>query len=310
MHRRHRDPCRGPRRHTGVRLSLRQNCRLLVFLGAIGAVVALAGCQQPPAIGADVAVRIHGEEVRYDQFEAYLRDNVDGADASLESAVQSRLFDQFLDEQLLTRLAVERGMVEPDVDHRDAVAFLLEGTPREDWPDSRLRAYYEAHRSEYRRPEEVHLRQILVTERETAEEARQAIEAGGDFGEVAARFSQEPNAQLGGDQGRLAREDLPVAYVDAIFALAPGEVTGVIAADYGFHLFQVVERYPAEVLPFEEVAGAIRAVLERQRVDEIVAGFIQEARDRYNVTIFPSNIPFEYQGEYEQPNTPGGSDHG
>ncbi|MCP4200705.1 MAG: hypothetical protein GY769_02070, partial [bacterium] len=126
---------------------------------------------------------------------------------------------------------------------------------------------------------------------------------GEDFGQVAARFSQEPNSQLGGDQGRLAREDLPVAYADAIFDLAPGEVTDIVSADYGFHLFQVVERYPAEVAPVEEVAPAIRQVLERQRVDETVASFVDEARERYNVIVFPSNIPFDYQGDYAHRDT-------
>ncbi len=268
---------------------------LLVCAGCL-----LASCRHPPDIGADVAVLIHGEEVRYDQFEWYLRDNVDGAAASLDSEVQSRLFDQFLDQQLLIRLAVERGLVEPDVEPREAMDFLLRGTTGggAGWTETRLQAYYDAHEADYRRPEEVHLRQILVSDRAVVEQAREAIAGGEGFAQVAARLSQEPNAQLGGDQGRLAREDLPVAYVDAIFALAPGEVSDIVAADYGFHLFQVVERYPARVAPLEEVVGSIRQTLERRQVDEIVAGFIQEARERYNVVVFPSNVPFDYQGDY------------
>ncbi len=182
-------PRGGCRLHTGVRLFLRpassiksQNRRLPAFLGAALTGALLAGCSQPPAIGADVAVLIHGEEIRYDQFEAHLRDNVDSMDASLDSEVQSRLFDQFLDEQLLTRLAVERGLVEPDVEHRDAVRFLLRGSPRQDWPEGRLKAYYDAHLPDFSRPEEVHLRQILVPDRTTAEQALQAIAAGEEFG--------------------------------------------------------------------------------------------------------------------------------
>ncbi len=287
------------RNHTAVRPSRRRLAALAgVWLLAGGL---LAACPQPPATGADIAVLIHGEEIHYEQFEEHLRGHVNGVDAPLDSRVQSRLFDQFLDEQLLTRLAVERGLVEPGIEHRDAVGFLLQGSPRQDWAETRLRAYYDAHQADLRHPEEVRLRQILVADRDVAEQALEAITAGGDFREVAARFSQEPNAQMGGDQGRLAREDLPTAYADVVFELEPGEVTGIIPADYGFHLFQVVDRYPAEVPPFEEATATIRGVLERQRVDEIIAGFIQEARERYNVTVFPSNIPFDYQGEYLQP---------
>ncbi len=263
----------------------------------------LAPCRRPPAIDADVAVLIHGEEVRYDVFESYLRDNVDGAAASLDNEVQSKLFDQFLDQQLLVRLAVERGLVKPEVEPREAIDFLLRGSPGTVWTVARLAAFYHAHKTDYHRPEEVHLRQILVTDRGVAEQAREAIASGEDFGQVAARISQEPNAQLGGDQGRLAREDLPAAYADAIFDLAPGEVTDIITADYGFHLFQVVDRYPARIAPLEEVANTIRETLERQQVDEIIAGFIQEGRERYNVVVFPSNVPFDYQGDYAHRDT-------
>lgn len=261
-------------------------------------------CRQPPASGSDVAVRIDGEEIHYGDFETYLRQNMDGTDSSLDSAVQSQLFDQYLDAQLLIRLAIERGLVEPGVDHRHAMAFLLRDDASEGFSEAELQAYYDAHRSQYQRPEEVHLRQILVEGRAAADQAHAAITAGEDFAEVAARISQEPRAHLGGDQGRLAREDLPIAYVDAIFALAPGEVTDVITADYGFHIFQVVKRYPAETLPLEAVADEIRGILDRHRLDERVAGFIHEARERYNVVVFPTNFPFEYQGDYAHPDTP------
>ena len=194
--------------------------------------------------------------------------------------------------------AAERGLVGPEVDQRQAVAFLLRGQPRPDWTPAQLRAYYQAHIRDFERGEEVHLRQILVRDRAEAEEALQALAGGEDFSQVAARFSQAPNAQMGGDQGRLSREDLPSSYAEMIFDLAEGDVTDIVGADYGYHLFQVVARYPAEVATFDEVADEIRRTLERKHLDEIVEGFIQEARERYNVTVFRDNIPFDYQGEY------------
>ncbi len=258
----------------------------------------LSACEQPTTFDADVVVRIDGEEISYGGFEAYLQANVEGVETASEAELYSALFDQFLDEQLLIRIAIERGLVDPGVDQRQAVEYLLRGDPRQPWEPRQVRAYYEVHRAEYERPAEVHLRQILVQDRAVAEQARQALAAGEDFAQVAARFSQGPNAQLGGDQGRLARQDLPVAYVDAIFELEPGEVTDIIPADYGFHLFQVMEHYPQEVVPFEQVEGEIRRTLERLSVDESVQGFIHEARERYNVMIFPANFPFDYQGDY------------
>ncbi|MEM7582129.1 MAG: peptidylprolyl isomerase [Acidobacteriota bacterium] len=274
----------------------------------LGLLLALGGCHKPPAGGADVAVRIDGEEIHYGEFELYLRDYLSGGDPSLDSAVQSGLFDQFLDAQLLIRLAIERGLVETEVDMRQAIELLLSDYPRQAPTSAQIQAYYEAHKSKYQRPEEVHLKQILVPERALAEEAQQAIADGEDFAQVAARISQEPRAHLGGDQGRLAREDLPASFVDAIFALAPGEVTDIISADYGFHLFQVVAVYPAEIVSLEQVSAEIAATLERLHLDELVNGFILEARDRYNIAVFPTNFPFDYQGYYAQQHQPSRTD--
>ena len=288
-------PVRGSEPSVGffsLRMTLALACGLL-----------LGGCRQLPPIAADVAVRIHGEELRYDQFETYLRDHLDATGPALDSEIQSRLFDQFLDQQLLIRLAVERGLVEPGVRLRHAVEAVVASQPRTEWTEAQLRAYYHAHETDFRRSEEVALRQILVSDRDVAEQAHAAITAGESFARVAAQFSQEPNAQMGGEQGRLAREDLPAAYADLIFDLGAGEATGIVPADYGFHIFQVVERYPAELPSFQAVAGTIRQTLERQRVDELVAGFIDEARERYNVVVFRSNIPFDYQGDYAHRNT-------
>ncbi len=335
--------------------------RHLVSIFLTAALVA-AGCGRKPAGSADVAVSIDGEEISYRQFEAYLHGQVDSADLELDGEVLSRLFDQFLDGQLLIRLAIERGLVErapeaappeagrpgdgpfevrppaedlaPDrgpeapaapgsgppepaaepppgvrlpgvrppgvggVDERRAIAFLLRSGLEKTWTEEGVAAYYRTHQDAFRRPEEVSLRQILTHDRPRAEAAKQALDRGEDFVAVAARFSQGPKAHLGGDQGRLAREDLPANFVDAIFALEPGEVTDVVAADYGFLIFQVVARYPAETADLEEVAEEIHQALWRRHVDELVAGFTAEARARYNVKVFPDNFPFEYRGAY------------
>ena len=292
-------PGRSPvARRTGVHLFSRCSRSRSRITAAILVCGLLSACRQPSTIGADIAVRIDGEVIHYGEFESYLGADVDGFEPQLESELYSRLFDQFLDEQLLIRLAIERGLVEPGIDQRQAMAFLLRGDPRQPWEEAQIQAYYQAHLKDYERTAEVHLRQILVQERSVAEQARQAIEKGEDFAQVAARFSQEPNAQLGGDQGRLAREDLPAAYRETIFELKPGEVTDIVAADYGFHLFQVLEHYPAEVVPLDAAAAEIRRTLDRLHVDESVGGFIQEAQERYNVTVFPANFPFDYQGDY------------
>ncbi len=286
---------------TGVCRSRR---RLAVLAGLL-IVAGTPACRKTSSIGSDVVVSIDGSDISYSRFESYLRENVDAPDLPLGNAVLNQLFDQFLEEQLLVRLALDRGFethsespATPSLDQRMAVSYLLRESAAGFDLEAEATAYYEDHEEEYLRPESVRLRQILVYERPVAEEAQGALERGEDFAQVASRYSQVPMAHLGGEQGRLAREDLPAAFADAIFELEAGETSDVLVAEYGLHIFQVVERFPAEAVPLEEASAEIKRRLERRHVDELVATFIDEARRRYNVTSHLSNFPFDYQGSY------------
>ena len=101
-----------------------------------------------------------------------------------------------------------------------------------------------------------------------------------------------------GDEGELSPGDLPPALADTIFALEPGEVSAVVAADYGFHIFQVVERLPPEQMELAEAEDRIRQMLSRELVDDGLEELVVEARERYNVQVFRRNIPFNYAGAY------------
>ncbi|MCG8462404.1 MAG: peptidyl-prolyl cis-trans isomerase [Holophagales bacterium] len=259
----------------------------------------LAACARAPRVPTDAAVSIDGEEIPYSQFESFVRQQVDQDGLELDTVGLSTLFDQFLDEQLLVRLAIERGLVEGEVDERRALAFLLRDSRRH-WSDMEIEAYYRSHRQHFERPEQVRLRQILVHEQATAEEALAALAAGESFEEVAARFSQGPTAHLGGDQGTLSRDDLVPKFGELLFELEPGATTGIVEADYGLQIFQVVERLPATVVPLEQAEPEIHRQLERGHLDEQVETLRAEARERYNVTVFRPNIPFDYRGSHEQ----------
>ncbi|HEY8020359.1 MAG TPA: peptidylprolyl isomerase [Thermoanaerobaculia bacterium] len=282
----------------------------------------LAGaCRREPPPAPDAVARIGGEEVRYDRFAAYLSRAVGDSDSALPGDALSALFDQFLDEQLLARLAVDRGLVaagDRSGGPRRAVdALLADGRARPAAAPARaeVEAYYAAHRDEFVRPERVRLRQILVEDRATADRAAREIAAGASFEDVARRLSRNSRGgggagsgggagYVGGDQGELSRTDLPPAYADTIFALAPGGVSRVIPADYGFHLFQVVEHLPPEVLPLGEVEGEIRARLERESADRRLAKLVGECRKRYDVEVYARNLPFDYEGNYREPKRP------
>jgi peptidyl-prolyl cis-trans isomerase C len=257
----------------------------------------LAGCRLETPVPPDVVAEVAGEALRYESFERYLDDQVGEEAGGLDSVVLSHLFDQYLDEQLLRRRVEEEGLAPAGVSARRAAEVLLAG-PEEAVPSAAVETWYRRHAEEYVLPERVRLRQILVSDAETAARARRRIEDGEDFASVARNVSEGPNAERGGDQGELAREDLPRSYAEAVFALDAGEVSPVLESPDGFRLFQVVERLPRRILPVETVAGEIEEELRRQERDRRLVRVVGECRRRYNVQIHAENLPFDYRGAY------------
>jgi hypothetical protein len=259
-------------------------------------------CRRAEPLAPDVAAQIGDQEVRYSEFEAYLERSADDSDGVLGSDVLSQLFDQFLEERILVRMAVDRKLLPAGKggpqEAREATDAFLSDLEKSEPTDQEVAAWYGAHRQEFVRPERVRLRQILTEDRATAERALQEISAGGDFAELARRLSRDPSAATGGYQGELSRENLPPAFADVIFALKPGEVSKVVPADYGFHLFQVVERFPAGAVPLAEAREEIRERLRQERADRLLAELVREGRSQYNVVVHRRNLPFNYQGSY------------
>lgn len=92
--------------------------------------------------------------------------------------------------------------------------------------------------------EQVHARHILVTSREQAQEVLDQLQAGADFASLAENLSLDLSTRLaGGDLSWFPRGYLTMEPVEtAAFSLQPGEVSGIVKSDLGFHIVQTLER--------------------------------------------------------------------
>lgn len=256
------------------------------------------GCGGEPPPAADVIVRIDGDDLRYADLERYLETNALGGESALGSDVMSRLLDQLIEEELLARLARSRGLDARVLGSRAALEALLRELAPESATMEEIEAYYLEHAEEFRREERVRLRQLLLVDESLAERIRTEWVSEVPFDILVSRYS-EAIAAFQSDGETLTREDLPTLLAETIFALEPGEVSEVVEADYGYHLFQVTRRLPAEEVPLAVAAETIRDRLGRRRNDQGIEVLLREARERYNVRVFERNIPFNYNGDYK-----------
>jgi peptidyl-prolyl cis-trans isomerase SurA len=78
--------------------------------------------------------------------------------------------------------------------------------------------------------------------RARADQARAEAAAGGDFGKLAASYSDGADALQGGLIGWRAEERLPELFAGALKAMKPGEVSAVLRSPGGFHVLKLLDR--------------------------------------------------------------------
>jgi len=78
-----------------------------------------------------------------------------------------------------------------------------------------------------------------------AEKAQAEARAGGDFGGIAASYSDAPDALTGGALGWRTQDRLPALFAGALRGMKSGEVSEVLRSPAGFHLLKLIERRDA-----------------------------------------------------------------
>ncbi len=157
-------------------------------------------------------------------------------------------------------------------------------------PDSDVSAYYNSHQDQYRTPERVHARHILLATanksdaekakiKAKAEDLLKQLRAGADFAQIAEKNSEDPgSATKGGDLSWVVRGQMVKEFEDATFALKPKEISNIITTQYGFHIIQVLEREPAHLKTLDEVKPEILTTLRSQTVFDKMQALAEQAR--------------------------------
>lgn len=155
--------------------------------------------------------------------------------------------------------------------------------------EEELLRYFRAHAADFSKDERVHLRQIVVRNRDEAEALRARITGGEPFEDVARKHSLSPDAEKGGDVGVFAKGEMPPEF-NLAFNLNVGELSPVVQSPYGFHLFWVVAKLPPKISQFEEVREVVRERLLKERKENAYRLWIKQLRDQAGVRVFQDEL--------------------
>ncbi|MBI4844099.1 MAG: peptidylprolyl isomerase [Nitrospirae bacterium] len=134
--------------------------------------------------------------------------------------------------------------------------------------DAEAKKYYDDNLEKYRKDAGVRASHILVETEKDGNFILAKLKNGDDFGKLARKFSKdEGSAQNGGDLGFFSRGSMVPEFEDAAFKLKPGEVSGLVKTQFGYHIIKVTDKSEGTQLDFEQAKDVIKRQLlsEKQR---------------------------------------------
>jgi hypothetical protein len=246
------------------------------------AVLLLAAISCRDSRPADPVILVLGDEsVRRSEFEQHVKGLEARGMGSVDLGVRAALLEPFLEERVLILEARARGLLKPGASAEDeevAAQKLLadEVLSGIAVTEGEIAAFYRDHAQEFRAPETITLRQILLTSANEARDVRRRLAKDPkSFDPLAQSRSRSPEASKGGLMGTFRRGELPSELETAAFSLPVSGVSDVVPSPLGFHVLRVDARQSARERTVEECRDEIRALLTRQKSDQATRQFVR-----------------------------------
>jgi parvulin-like peptidyl-prolyl isomerase len=239
--------------------------------------------------GKELSINVEAQVIRYlddmrrqrniatmEEFEKWVTENTG---TSFED-VKERIRNQFLTQRVVGQ----------EVSSRLSV-------PREE-----IVKYYEEHKNEFVREEQVHLREILVSTEgkepgeipaleKKAQDIAARLKKGERFADLATKMSDNPDsAKNGGDIGFFKRGLLSKDIEDIVFNARRGSNTEVIKRPNGFLILRVEERYQPGQASLEEVEQEIMERLFEPKLVPALREYLTRLRQTAFIEIQPGYI--------------------
>lgn len=162
--------------------------------------------------------------------------------------------------------------------------------------------FYEEHKNELRRDEQIRLSEILIAPKAEndataddpqqiaaaqakAEELLEQIRKGASFEDIAKKNSSGPSAANGGDLGYFKRGALAKELEEKTFAMKPGDVSDVIRVRQGFVILKVAEHQAEGIPPLKDVEPRVQDAIYMQKLQPALRAYLKKLREEAYIDI-------------------------
>ncbi len=165
-----------------------------------------------------------------------------------------------------------------------------------------LRRYYRKNLEQFRQPEQVQLREVVVLEeggssadqrKTVAGEIRGKVKGGASLADAVAELAKKNTTSNVIELGWVSPGDLDKNLETAVWKLPVGSLSETVEARGGLHLVQVIDRRESRIPPFNEVSSVIQTREQERVYRDEVAKYMVELEKK---SLVVANPPQEAAG--------------
>jgi peptidyl-prolyl cis-trans isomerase SurA len=180
-----------------------------------------------------------------------------------------------------------------------------------------IQQYYDQHKSEMQRPEQVRLSEILISTQTTpavkndkgetqlpetpgpeviaqaqakANQVYDLLKKGGSFDDLAKKYSSGPTAGIGGDLEYFKRGTLSAQLESQVFSLKVGDYTEPVRTNQGFVILKVTEHQGGGIPTLKDVEGQIQEQIYMTKMQPALRDYLSKLREEAYIDIKPGYL--------------------
>jgi len=225
-----------------------------------------------------VVAIVNGHEIRVSEVQM-ATDDILGQLPDMPPKLRYPFVVEYLIERhLLAQYAVKEGIADTD-EYKRRLALYQAKALRDAYfyqkirpmvTEDMIRKVYDDEAAKLQQTERVRARMILVATEKEAQDIEAMLAAGQKFEDLAKKYSLDGSKDYGGDLGYFTAAEMVPEFSKATFALKVGETSQPVKTDFGWHIIRLEDRKQGAAQPYDQVKAAIRNVLLRQKVGEVM----------------------------------------
>lgn len=193
--------------------------------------------------------------------------------------------------QKVLRTKIERSLLIEEL-------LNLEVTSRSTVSVAQAKSYYVKNLNQFQVPETFSIQTISILPphdaspgqvqeaRKRADEALKQAKSTKDyeeFGVLAEKVSEDDYRVMMGDRRAVDKSKLPSQVLQAVQALQPGQISGLVSIENGYTIIRLNAHNPAGTEKFEQVKDSLRKTLKQQKSEQLRSALDKQLRARAKV---------------------------